>query len=369
MAESRSDKLVEEIRFNEKYAHLFYSEYIPEQYDADSLPTIKKKTLFTKDYIERLTGEGVVGGVLPPNCRYIEEMDKGFIVVIEEPPAFRTIKSDYGLSSEISYLKAEGKLDAYGYTNYVSEHSRPYTFQLAFPYVIFILYISKYNEIHDGQAFLRTHQMSGKSDYLLKMPMCNISDSGHICFGNKISGRFQSLTAAIQQAKIPANVKTAIRDLPKEHQAGLAVKIARGESTPLDPYAHEAWYGVLRKEAMKLVRNAEKAAKVRAGIKEVTPSITDKAIKAIVPVAPKTLKVEPTITPAPEVSYVPKEFELIARESFPKFNKLTDMEKKLALVGVKNAIESTAGVDIYDQFIKENFMLAREIIKINFQKM
>ena len=200
MAESRSDKLVEEIRFNEKYAHLFYSEYIPEQYDADSLPTIKKKTLFTKDYIERLTGEGVVGGVLPPNCRYIEEMDKGFIVVIEEPPAFRTIKSDYGLSSEISYLKAEGKLDAYGYTNYVSEHSRPYTFQLAFPYVIFILYISKYNEIHDGQAFLRTHQMSGKSDYLLKMPMCNISDSGHICFGNKISGRFQSLTAAIQQA-------------------------------------------------------------------------------------------------------------------------------------------------------------------------
>jgi len=200
MAEPRRDKLVEEIRFNEKYAHLLYSEYIPEKYEADSLPTIKKKTLLTGDYIKRITGGGIEGGVIPANCRYIEELEKGHLVVIEEPPAYRTIKSVMGFTDEISRLRSDGKLDMMGYTDWKSENNPPYVFQLAFPYVIFILYITKYNEVTSGQVFLRTQQMSGLSDYLLKIPMCNISDGGFVCFGSAINNRAQSFNAAIQHA-------------------------------------------------------------------------------------------------------------------------------------------------------------------------
>lgn len=200
MREPRKDKLVEEIRFNEKYAHLFLSEYIPEKYEADSLPTIKKKTLFTQDYVKRLTAGGIEGGIIPPNVRYIEELEKGHLVVVEEPPAYRTIKSDMSFGEEISKLKRDGKIDMMGYTDWMNENRKPYTFTLAFPYVIFIFYITKYNEMTSGQVYLRTQQMTGLSDYLLKMPMCNISDGGYICFGNEGSKRQQSFTAAIQHA-------------------------------------------------------------------------------------------------------------------------------------------------------------------------
>jgi len=200
MAVTREDKLVEEIRFNEKYAHLFLSEYIPEKYKSDSLPTIKKKTLYTKDFVKSLTSDGITGTIFPPNCRYIEETEKGYLVIVEEPPAYRTIKTTMSMKKELVKLKKGGKLDMYGYTNWESENSTPYSFTLAFPYVIFILYITKYNEVYDGQVYLRTQQMSGMSDYLLKIPMTNISDSGHICFGSTISQKAQSFTAAIQHA-------------------------------------------------------------------------------------------------------------------------------------------------------------------------
>jgi len=200
MSEPRQDKLVEEIRFNEKYAHLFYSEYIPEKYEADSLPTIKRKTLLTDDYVKRLTGDGSEGGMIPANVRYMEELEKGHLVVIEEPPAYRTIKSTMSFSNEVSRLKRSGKLDMMGYTNWVQENKSPHSFTLAFPYVIFILYVTKYNEVTSGQVFLRTQQMSGLSDYLLKAPMCNISDGGFVCFGKSINKRAQSFTGAIQHA-------------------------------------------------------------------------------------------------------------------------------------------------------------------------
>jgi hypothetical protein len=202
MATPREDKLVQEIRFNEQYAHLFYSEYIPEKYEADSLPTIKKKTLFTQDYLKRIVSDGLVeGGMLPPNCRYIEELENGHMVVVEEPPAYRTIQTELSMEKELFRLKNDGKLEMYGLQDWSKQNStRPYSFTLAFPYVIFIFYISKYNEVHEGQIYLRTQQLSGMSDYLLKTPATNIGDSQRICFGQHIRGQQKSFTAAIQHA-------------------------------------------------------------------------------------------------------------------------------------------------------------------------
>lgn len=191
--------VIEEIRFNERYANLIEARYPSDQFSEDSVPTIKKKTLFTEDYLKRLN-ESLSLSIIPPNCRYVEETQKGYLVVIEEPPAYRTIKVDFSMESEIDKMRSSGKLQMYGYENFLRDSSRPYKFQLAFPYVIFILYINKYFEIHDGQVYTRTQQMSGLSDYLLKMPMSNISDSGHICFGDHIGGRHRSLMGAIQHA-------------------------------------------------------------------------------------------------------------------------------------------------------------------------
>lgn len=189
-----------EIRFNGEYASIFESEYPSSSLSKDSVPTIKKKTLFIKDYLERLNS-AQKSSLMPPNCRYIKEMQKGFLVVIEEPPAYRTVKFDMNMERMFNDLKKSGKLSLYGYSDtWLRDTRKPFTFTLAFPYMIFILYITNYFEVHSGQAFARTQQMRGLSDYLLKVPLANISDGGFVCFGNKIRGRFGSLTAAIQHA-------------------------------------------------------------------------------------------------------------------------------------------------------------------------
>ncbi len=202
MVHQREDGLVKEIRFNQEYAHLLYSEYKNNKYKSESIPTIKKKTLRINDYVKRLSSGGITDGVIPANCRYIEQMEGGHLVVIEEPPAYRTIKTTMGMRNEIQNLKNSGKLDAYGYTNWMKERKQTNhaSFVLAFPYVIFIFYVSKFNEVSSGQVYLRSQQMVGMSDYLLKMPMCNISNDGFICFGDKIYQRAKSFTAAIQHA-------------------------------------------------------------------------------------------------------------------------------------------------------------------------
>jgi len=200
MVQTRSDDLIEEIRLNGRYASLFYSEYPSKKHEGESIPTIKKKTMLASEYIDQVVSSNVEGIIMPPNCRYIEEMDSGYMVVIEEPPAYRTIKSNMSATSEISRLRQVNKLDLYGYKDWLSKNSPPYSFTLAFPYVIFILYITKYNEVSCAQIFLRTQQMTGLSDYLLKIPMCNISDSGFVCFGDAICKRCKSLTATVQHA-------------------------------------------------------------------------------------------------------------------------------------------------------------------------
>lgn len=197
--ESEKPIELEEIRFNERYANLFQSVYDISDTSEPSVPKIKKKTIFTEDYLRRLHTTTQLS-IIPPNCRYIEEMQKGYLVVIEEPPALRTISVDMSMNGEVERLTHSGKLEMYGYKDFQRKEPRPYKFTLAFPYVIFILYVSKYFEVQDGQAYLRTQQMSGLSDYLLKIPATNISDNGHVCFGDKINGRHKSLNAAIQHA-------------------------------------------------------------------------------------------------------------------------------------------------------------------------
>lgn len=188
--------LMPEIRVNEKYSHLYYSDFEDKDREKESSPVIKRKTVFTTDYLKRLQGDDINEGIIPPNCRYMEKLNRGSLVVIEEPPAMRTISLHMNLSNEVKELIADGKLKSYGYTDSIKEQLG-HKLSLAFPYVIFILYISEYYEVQIGQVFVRPAQMSGLSDYLCKIPLTNISDNQSVCFGDAGMKKLRSMIEAI----------------------------------------------------------------------------------------------------------------------------------------------------------------------------
>lgn len=195
------DELKDEIRINHKYAHLYLSKYSTKTIKGKSTPQINERTLLTADYLKRI-GSGVGGispMVFPPNCRYLDVTNAGSVVVIEEPPAFRTISINMSFSSEISRLEADGKLEEYGY-NKNSFPDKVKRVTLAFPYVIFILYINEFNELVTGQSFLRVARLTGLADYLLKIPLLNIGDGQYICFGSEGHGRQVTLNASVERA-------------------------------------------------------------------------------------------------------------------------------------------------------------------------
>lgn len=197
MQDSSVKHLVPEIRLNEEYSHLYYSEFEDKNKKKDSSPIIKRKTVFTTDYLKQVMQENnLEGGIIPPNCRYIERLSRGSIVVIEEPPAIRTIKLMMNLSNEVNILAKDGRLETYGYNKKIKDLQH-HKLSLAFPYVIFILYISEYHEVQVGQVFVRPAQMSGLSDYLCKIPLPNISDTQNVCFGDSGFQKQISLNAAI----------------------------------------------------------------------------------------------------------------------------------------------------------------------------
>jgi hypothetical protein len=192
--------LQNEIRINQKYTHLYSSEY-NKSMKGESTPKINKKILLTPDYLRRMSlGFGSeTPAVIPPNCRYMEKVNRGHIIIIEEPPAFRTININMGFHSEVDRLKMDGKLEEYGYEKNFAEKEGPRQFTLAFPYVIFLLYLTNYNELSGGQTFLRVARLAGLADYLLKIPLLNIAANQYICFGGKAEGRTQSLNAAVEK--------------------------------------------------------------------------------------------------------------------------------------------------------------------------
>ena len=97
--------LTKEIRMNEQYAHVYYSDYDLKPLKEESTPVIKSKTILTNDYIKRIYEGCIEGNMIPPNCRYIEKLNRGTLVMIEEPPAIRTITLNMSLYHELQILK------------------------------------------------------------------------------------------------------------------------------------------------------------------------------------------------------------------------------------------------------------------------
>ncbi len=179
----------EEIRVNQHYSTLSIAEY-PGRESEDSTPIINKRRLRTTELLTKIRQNVVVKNeykvdhLFPPNCRYYEQYKEGHLIVIEEPPAFRTIAVDKDMSNELECLRSNGKLEEYGYENWAMENSRPYMFTLAMPYSIFILAFNEKFDPLGGMFFFRTSPISGFNDALCKAPFLNINDGQTVCFGD-----------------------------------------------------------------------------------------------------------------------------------------------------------------------------------------
>lgn len=191
--------LIDEIRLNSQYAHHVASEFKDDS-SQDTDPIIKKKTITTQDLLQRMKNENLVGSeVMPVNCRYLERTPHGYMVVIEEPPAMRTISIRKNFEREWLRLKEKGFIEKTEYYKKQGTYSatRLHTFTLAMPYVIHMMYIDNSYGLVTGRVFVRPAQLSGLSDYVCKMPTSNISDSQSVCFGDQGGQRQRSLSAAV----------------------------------------------------------------------------------------------------------------------------------------------------------------------------
>ncbi|RLF56855.1 MAG: hypothetical protein DRN27_08910, partial [Thermoplasmata archaeon] len=199
---------LEEIRVNKYYSTQSIAAYKDGE-NEKSIPIINRRTMRTDELLDKLKDntkinqkEYKVDHLFPPNCRYFEQHKDGFFVVIEEPPAFRTIAVEKDMSMEVESLRFSGKLKEYGYENWKKENTtKPYMFNLAMPYVIFFLAFNKQYDLLGGSVFFRTKPISGFSDPICKAPLLNISDSQNICFGDRSrKGPHKSIFADVNYA-------------------------------------------------------------------------------------------------------------------------------------------------------------------------
>lgn len=192
-----NNNLFEEIVINPTYSRLVLSEAMKKDFKTTE-PKAEKKVFLTNDFVNRITDSlSSSNQVLPPNCRYTERVGRYTIVLIEEPPSFRTISLEH---CDTSYykenLRKKGVLEAYGYKNF--NRSANAKFNLAFPYVIYLFIIQDGFNFVGGNVFFRTAQLSGLSDLLFKSPLTNINSDQEVCFGGGIRGSYQSLYATVQ---------------------------------------------------------------------------------------------------------------------------------------------------------------------------
>jgi len=188
-----------DIRMNSSYISLLLAEQkdsVARKDHTQALPTKRIKTLPTMDYLRKYSEMTLQAPkILPSGCRYVEPIGNGdYLYVIEQQPQFRTVAMALNFDLMYSEIKSKNLLKEYGLEGWLTQErvessqlGSYYKLNLAFPYVIFLMYINRGHQIQAGYSFLRVNPMIGLSDYLLKMPLSNISDNQAICFGSRLN--------------------------------------------------------------------------------------------------------------------------------------------------------------------------------------
>jgi len=187
-----------DIRINKNYTSLLVSDFGTPGSTEDhkkALPIKRVKVLPTIEYLNKYSKIiSHTSTILPPGCRYIENLSNGSkIFVIEEQPQFRTVSMNISFDMMYEEIRANGQIEEYKIKGWLKNPFRNgagdkyYQLNLAFPYVIFIICVNENSQVKMGYSFLRTKQMLGLSDYLLKIPMTNINSDQRICFGDRLN--------------------------------------------------------------------------------------------------------------------------------------------------------------------------------------
>lgn len=168
------------------------SEYNDRERDLMAFnPKARTRVMRTSDFYKSLEEKfSQVSEVLPPGCRYYRKVGGNHkVVVIEEPPRIRTIKVDTGIEPILEKLKMTGKLKQYGFEDYKQIYKDGYySFQLSFPYVVFVITLDGRNAMRRLKPFFRLHPITSMTDYLYKAPLYNIPSDQSMCLGNVETG-------------------------------------------------------------------------------------------------------------------------------------------------------------------------------------
>ena len=198
---------VKEIRINDKYTNFLVSTITsPKDLETgETEPVYKKRTIFTEDFSKKLFQNSADAQILPPNVRYLERLEKGSIVIVEEPPAIRTIFIRFDIKQELNRAKLKKCLELYDpdkyyrKKQYLDGNEDYYRFTLAMPYIIHFLAFGLGNNFMGGSIFFRKSQLRGLADGLYKAPFTNINAGQNICYGsNRKFSEKSSLNLAVE---------------------------------------------------------------------------------------------------------------------------------------------------------------------------
>jgi len=173
-----------EIIINERYINFVStSDYFNPRKNINNLSAVRHSQTNTYN-LKRLFTSEYSNEILPVNTRYHSKDYNGdHIIVVEEPPAIRTIKLNLPLLTEAEQLQSSGKLEKYGFKEFLENSPiPPYNVTLSFPYIIYLLKMGP-GGLKYLKVYFRLHPLSSIDDYLIIPFLPNMSNS-EVCTGD-----------------------------------------------------------------------------------------------------------------------------------------------------------------------------------------
>lgn len=177
------------IRIDPEYTYTTIDELASES-------VIHEKTTLTSSFLEKLSHGFNLNSspfILPKNCRFVKQYNdevesQRFLFVLEDKPTTRTLRVNLSMESSVERLKTEGKLEEFGYKDFVLKPiGVPYTFRVSFPYIVHVLVLTLTPSLDptiSHSLFYRLSPLKSTFDYLLKSNLPNIDEAQKVCPGS-----------------------------------------------------------------------------------------------------------------------------------------------------------------------------------------
>lgn len=181
---------LKEIRINEYYVSRLTADY-ENGLSEESMPKTRSAYVHTDRFVrkiaEYLNEDKSETSLIPINCRFMKRGSKGILIVVEEPPAMRSIRVNRDLYNEAEILKTKGDWEKFGYEKFFEENERPFTFMLAVPFVLHIIMLSADTlDLIAGKVFVNTRPLIGMGDTIYLPPFLNVGSRLNVCFGDEV---------------------------------------------------------------------------------------------------------------------------------------------------------------------------------------